>query len=123
MKNASPEMNHAIDTIVNVINRLVDGRDPPILVALDGGSGSGKSTLAHWIAEELDVTLVKSDDFFAADISDAEWEARTAQERAADAIDWRRLRTQAIEPLLAGVPAKLFPPQVLNPNIPNMQTS
>src|SRR5262245_8216980 len=81
-------------------------RAPPILVALDGGSGAGKSTLAVWIAEELDAALIQSDDFFAANISDAEWDLRTPAARAADVIDWRRLRAEALEPLRAGKSAK-----------------
>jgi uridine kinase len=73
-----------------------------MLVAIDGGSGSGKSTLAAAVAAELDAVIVPSDDFFAADITDAEWDAFSASERAANAIDWRRLRAEALEPLLAG---------------------
>jgi uridine kinase len=102
MNNPAPELKAAVDTIVAEIRRLMAGRTTPILVALDGGSGSGKSTLAVLIAEELDAALIQSDDFFAADISDAGWEARTPQARAADAIDWRRLRVEALEPLHAG---------------------
>jgi para-aminobenzoate synthetase len=78
----------------------------PILVAIDGASGSGKSTLALWLADEFQAAVVQSDDFFAAGISNAEWDARTPEERAADAIDWRRVRVEAVEPLLAGKPAK-----------------
>jgi uridine kinase len=33
-------------------------------------------------------------------------ETRTPAQRAADALDWGRLRAKAIEPLLAGVPAR-----------------
>ncbi len=80
-----------------------------MLVALDGGSGSGKSTLAQVIATAVDTAVIASDDFFAAHISDAEWNARTPAARAADAIDWRRLRAQALEPLLAGHPARWQP--------------
>jgi uridine kinase len=81
-------------------------RDTPILVALDGGSGSGKSSLAALVAEELGAALVPSDDFCAAEVSDAEWESRSPEAKANDAIDWRRLRAEALEPLLAGRPAK-----------------
>jgi uridine kinase len=81
-------------------------RKTPILVALDGGSGSGKSSLAWLIAEQLDVALIQSDDFFAAEISDAEWDARTPEARATDVIDWRRLRAEVLEPLRAGKPAQ-----------------
>jgi uridine kinase len=78
----------------------------PVLVAIDGSSGSGKSTFALGLAKEFEAALVQSDDFFAAGISNAEWDARTPEERATDAIDWRRARIEALEPLLAGKPAK-----------------
>ena len=81
----------------------------PLLVALDGGSGSGKSTLAALVAADLDAAIVESDDFFAADITDAEWDAMGPKERAAAAIDWRRLRREALEPLLAGKSASWHP--------------
>jgi uridine kinase len=57
-------------------------------------------------AEELDATVVSTDEFFAADVPDSEWEARSPRDRAADAIDWRRLRREAIEPLRGGIPAR-----------------
>lgn len=106
MNNPTPELKLSAETIIAEIRRLMVDRNTPLLVALDGGSGSGKSTLAVLIAEKLKAALIQSDDFFAADISEAEWEARTPEARAADAIDWRRLRAEALEPLLAGKPAK-----------------
>jgi uridine kinase len=45
---------------------------------------------------------VPCDDFFAADITAAAWDQRSPRERAANAIDWRRLRRDVLEPLLAG---------------------
>ncbi len=81
-------------------------RSTPFLVVLDGGSGAGKSTLAARVAKALNASVIASDDFFAAEIPDAAWEAHTAEERARDAIDWRRLRREVLEPLMAGRPAK-----------------
>jgi uridine kinase len=79
------------------------GRVPhPFIVAIDGRAGSGKSTVATQVARGLKAALVATDDFFAASITDAGWNARTAEQRAADAIDWRRLRAKALEPLRAG---------------------
>lgn len=78
------------------------GRVPhPFTVAIDGRNGSGKSTVAAQVAEGLKAALVPTDDFFAATITDQEWNGRTAEQRAADALDWRRLRTEALEPLRA----------------------
>jgi len=106
LDQAIPELRATADTIVAEIRRLLVGRAAAILVALDGGSGSGKSTLAALVAHELGAALVPCDDFYAAEISDAGWDARTPEARARDAIDWRRLRADALEPLLAGRPAK-----------------
>ena len=83
--------------------------DRPMLVAIDGGSGSGKTVLAAAVAAELDAVIVPSDDFFAAGITDAEWDRMSPAQRAAAAIDWRRLRAEALEPLLAGRTAAWHP--------------
>ncbi len=106
MNDRIPDLDLAIDLIVQQIQRLLIDRDTPILIALDGGSGSGKSTLALLVAQALAAAVVHGDDFFAADITDAEWETRTPEARAASVIDWQRLRFEALEPLLAGVPAQ-----------------
>lgn len=92
--------------IIIAIQQRLDKHSPPIVVALDGGSGCGKSTIAQCIAEELNASIVPCDDFFAANITDEQWEARTAVERAHDAIDWRRLRSDVLESLLAGQTAR-----------------
>ena len=88
--------------IVARIAPLMAGRRTPVLIAIDGASGSGKSTVADLIVEATGAALIHSDDFYAAQISDAAWNARTPEARAADVIDWRRLRAEALEPLLAG---------------------
>lgn len=106
MDGRADEVKLAVEVIVAEVRRLLAERETPIVVALDGGSGSGKSTVASLIAEELGAAWIQSDDFFAADISDAEWEIRTPEARAMDAIDWRRLRVEALEPLRAGRSAK-----------------
>lgn len=106
MNGPLPELCAARDTIVAGIRRLTAGRDTPVVVALDGGSGSGKSTLAAMIVHEFGAALIQGDDFFAAGITDAEWDARAPEARARDAIDWRRLRAEALEPLRAGKTAQ-----------------
>ena len=82
----SPIASAAQDVITR-LERLLVQRPAPILVALDGPSGAGKSTLASLIAAALDATVVQSDDFYAAHIATAEWQARRPHERAADGID------------------------------------
>ena len=111
-----PGLADATSAIVDAIRRRLRDREStlPMLVAFDGGSGSGKSTLAEAVAAELgaaglDATIVEGDDFFAAEITDAEWDALGPSERAAAAIDWRRLRKEALEPLLSGRVASWHP--------------
>jgi uridine kinase len=99
----------AASRVVAEIQARLGGRSRPLLVAIDGQSGSGKSELAALVAAGLDAVVVPSDDFYAAHISDAEWDARTPAKRAADVIDWRRLRAEAVEPLLEGRPASWHP--------------
>jgi uridine kinase len=106
MSDPIPDLAEACTRVVAEIRRLQATRQAPILVALDGGSGAGKSTLASLIEQNVDVALVQLDDFFSADVPDAEWDARSAAERARDVFDWRRLRVEALDPLLAGKPAR-----------------
>jgi uridine kinase len=95
------------------ILRAIHARHPslpaPLLVALDGGSGAGKSTLAAMLVEELDAAWIPLDDFYSAHIPEIEWDARSIPDRWRDVFDWPRVRAQAIEPLLAGQPARWFP--------------
>lgn len=72
-----------------------------VLVALDGRSGVGKSSLAGRLAERVGGPVILADDFWSGG-SDDVWATRTPEQRAAYAIDWRRLRLQVLEPLLAG---------------------
>ena len=78
----------------------------PIVVAIDGRSGTGKSTLAARLVAHLPAVVVPCDDFFAANISAQGWAERSPAARAADCLDWRRLRREAIEPLRAGLPGR-----------------
>lgn len=96
----------AIDAIDAHARRLLASRLGPLLLALDGPSGAGKSTLTAQLAAALGGCVVPADDFFAAAIADAEWAARSPQRRAEDCLDWRWLRAEALEPLLAGRAAR-----------------
>lgn len=79
-------------------------RPSPVLVALDGRSGVGKSTLAATVAGRLpSCAVVEGDDFYAGG-TEAEWDARSAEEKAAQVIDWRRQRP-VLEALASGRPA------------------
>lgn len=81
-------------------------RGGPVAVAIDGASGAGKSSLALAVAGIVGASVVASDDFFAAEIPSSAWDRRTAADRVRDALDWKRLRAEALEPLLAGQPAR-----------------
>jgi len=97
------------DRIVAEVRRLAASGVSPVVIALDGGSGAGKSTLARPLADALGAALVPTDDFYAAHVTDAEWASSTAAARADRCVDWRRLRVEALEPLLAGRPARWRP--------------
>jgi uridine kinase len=99
-------INTSCSKIVAAVKALLVARSSPVVIALDGGSGCGKSTIAACVAKAFDATIIPCDDFFAADIPDAEWNRRTAPERARDAIDCRRIRTEVLAPLLAGQRAR-----------------
>ncbi len=109
MEDLPHELKTAAALIVSVIRDQIRNGKTPFLVALDGGSGAGKSSVAELIARALNAVLVQSDDFYAAHISNAEWEERNPAQRAADALDWRRLRAEALEPLLARKTATWHP--------------
>jgi len=97
----------AVDTVVAAIRvRSVSAHQ--LVVAIDGRSGSGKSIVAEAVAQAIGAAIVPCDHFFAASVSNAEWDRRTPEERAADAIDWRRLKREAIEPLRTGRPARWY---------------
>jgi len=89
------------DLLVLAIRRLKADRRRPLLLAIDGRSGVGKSTLAARVAARVGGTVVEGDDFYAGG-TDAEWAQRTVEAKVTACIDWRRLRSEALEPLLAG---------------------
>lgn len=104
----SPEV-HGLDegcaAIAAEARRAGRGRRP-VVIAIDGASGAGKSALAARVAEALEGALVPADDFFSAQLTDREWDVRTPEMRAGDAIDWTRLRAEVLEPLREGRAAR-----------------
>lgn len=103
-----PQPNTDIEKVISKIKELMMHSAKPVLVVLDGRSGSGKSTIAKIIAARLDGVEIVADDFWIGG-SDDEWDRRSPQEKASMAIDWKRLRSEALEPLLAGKPASWHP--------------
>jgi uridine kinase len=61
------------------------------------------------LGQKIEAVIVQIDDFFSANILDWEWDARSVQERVRDVFDWKRLRTDALEPLLANQVATWYP--------------
>jgi len=104
----NPPLNTDIEKAISKIKDLMAHRNKPILVALDGRSGTGKSTIAKIIASRLGGIEIVADDFWIGG-SDAEWDRRSPQEKASMAIDWKRLRSEALESLLAGKAASWHP--------------
>ncbi len=96
------------EQFIDDLRRRLDGRTTPLVVALDGRSGVGKSTLAARIGTMLRAAVIDGDDFFAGG-DDEVWAARTPVERAEFGIDWRRLRAEALEPLISGRSAAWLP--------------
>lgn len=99
-------LNIVASKIIDRIQTLDKVNNKPLVIAIDGGSGSGKSSIAAIIAKQLNVTLVVTDDFYAAEITNEGWRERPYKERATDAINWRSLRSNVLEQLIRGVPAK-----------------
>ncbi len=96
--------------VVVIVRALADRNARPVLVALDGRSGSGKTTLARQLAAAVvgGAAVVEADDFFSGG-SLAHWSQRSARQTADLCIDWRRLRQEALVPLLAGKTARWRP--------------
>jgi para-aminobenzoate synthetase len=109
METTMFDLTDASSQIREAIQYISQKNSPPVMVALDGGSGSGKTTLAALLEQQMDCVIVQLDDFFAADIPDWEWDSKSVLERAGDVFDWQRVRSEALEPLLAGQTAKWHP--------------
>ncbi len=90
-------MQSAIEIAQPLIETLyaeITQRDMSMFVALDGRSGSGKSTIAAIVADALGadvVTVIEGDQFYAGG-SGAAWDRKSAEQKAAQVIDWQRQR-------------------------------
>jgi uridine kinase len=80
----------------------------PLVVAIDGRSGAGKSTLAAHIAERTGAIAIDQDDFYSGG-TPGDWQALSAEEKVDRVIDWRRVRAEVLEPLIAGRVARWRP--------------
>lgn len=102
------ELTNAEKAIIEEINRKLRVRTEPLLVALDGRSGVGKSTIAKRVGEAIGAVVIDSDKFYSGG-NDTYWDSRTIEQKVSEVIDWKRLRKEALEPLLAREPATYYP--------------
>jgi len=87
--------------LIDLIRHNLGKRSGPFVVALDGRSGTGKSTVAAAIGAAFGAAIIEGDMFYAGG-TDEGWASSTVAERVDRVIDWRRLRSEALEPLAAG---------------------
>ncbi len=100
--------NPDIEKAISIIEKIIKKSDRPILVALDGRSGTGKSTIAKIITQHFGGAEIIADDFWVGG-SNEEWDKKSPKEKAELAIDWKRLRSEVLELLLAGKSATWQP--------------
>lgn len=99
-------MHPAEPRIIEIIQKQLQCRTTPLVVAIDGPSGAGKSTIAAKLSTNLDVSIIPLDDFFSANIPDHKWDEFTIEEKLIYVIDWVRVRTEVLSPLLQGRSAR-----------------
>ena len=99
-----------VDPLLERLRTELAGRTQPFFVGLDGRSGAGKSTLAQLVVDELGddaVTVIEGDEFYAGG-SGATWDEKSAEEKAANVMDWRR-QLHVLGTLRSGGTAEWFP--------------
>lgn len=80
----------------------------PVIVAIDGKSGSGKSTIGLELARRSGGAYIDQDDFYSGGEIE-QWSLLEASDRWDRCIDWRRVRSELLEPLRNGIPASYIP--------------
>lgn len=87
-----------IDSIVSEIEKMLKKSNKPLIVAIDGKSGVGKTEIAKKVADKLDAINVRCDDFFIGGHNDY-WAKQGRDKQIDEVINWKRIRTEVIEPL------------------------
>ncbi|MBC7841632.1 MAG: (d)CMP kinase [Gemmatimonadaceae bacterium] len=95
--------------IVDFVRGIAPTRPAPLIVAIDGPSGAGKSSLAPLVAARLSASVIPLDDFFSGEIPGARWDTWSPAERATHVVDWQRVRSEVLVPLIAGRRARWHP--------------
>lgn len=98
---------HTGSAVSAAVEAIATRRDAarPVVVAVDGPSGAGKSALAAALALRTGGTVIEGDDFYNPVLPGLSAAAPTRMsdaEIAGVVIDWRRLRSEALEPLREG---------------------
>jgi uridine kinase len=86
--------------LVREITSRSQGSTGHFVIGFDGRSGAGKSTLARELADLLGAALIVQDDFYSGGTL-SDWANLTSSEKADRVIAWRRVRHEALEPLIA----------------------
>ncbi len=91
-----PSPEEVAAPFVELVQSAVRTAEQVIFVALDGRSGAGKSTLASIAAtilaeRDVRVAVIEGDQFYAGGSAET-WDTRSAEEKVANAMDWRRQR-------------------------------
>lgn len=102
------ELVDATDMITQVLKKQLEGRDYPLIVALDGKSGVGKTEIAKEVANRLGAVNVLCDDFFTGGDNDY-WAKQTTQYQIDNVIDWKRIKNEVVIPLKSGKKATWHP--------------
>lgn len=98
----------AANKIIHAIEQKLEGREDPLIVAIDGKSGVGKTAISKEVADRLGAVNVLCDDFFTGGHNDY-WAKQNAQYQIDHVIDWRRIRKEVIEPQKNGQKATWHP--------------
>ncbi len=102
-------MDRFEEEILTRVKRIQEELRRSVVVALDGGSGAGKTTIAENLMIRTDIALVPLDDFYQTAVPESKWPDKTVEQRLFEVFDWIRVRSEAIEPLRAGYPARYHP--------------
>ena len=87
-------VDEAAEPLLHLLKSSATASDRAVYVALDGRSGAGKSTLAEYVRtalgdDELRVAVIEGDQFYAGGSGET-WDGRSAEDKVAMAMDWRR---------------------------------
>ncbi len=96
-------MIYSSEVVSSLVRAVLAVTHWPVVVGIDGRSGSGKSTLARELAVHipLPVAIVEGDDFYS-DIADGERAGLSPADGYEQYFDWRRMKSQVLEPLRDG---------------------